>query len=78
MFIGNVRVVIENGTFSAEEAEYYIKKIQRHSKHLVLKAVTFRLGFNFLDLRYSFQDIPFERLRRIPLATHMQRRAVGS
>ena len=77
MFINEVRVVIEKGPFSAKEAEYYIKKIQQHSRKHILKTITFKLAENHLDLRYSFKDIPFHRLRRISLTAQNERQVVG-
>jgi len=65
MTIDNVTVIIESGALSAKEAERYIRKIQRHSKGRTLKRVSFRLADGHLDLRYAFEGIPFERIRRI-------------
>jgi hypothetical protein len=65
MFIGNVRVIVENGALSAHEAEYYIHNIQKYSKKHILKRVTFIVTPDHLDLRYAFDGIPFERIRRI-------------
>ena len=77
MFINDVRVVIEKGPFSDKEAEYYINKIQRHSPKYRLKTVSFKLAEHHLDLRYSFEGIPFERLRRVSLTTQNERKVVG-
>ena len=51
MIVDNVRVIIENGTFSAEDAQYYINRIKRTSK-FPLKKVIFNRSDAYLDLRY--------------------------
>ena len=66
MIVDNVRVIIENGTFSAEDAQYYINRIKKTSK-FSLKKVIFNRSDAYLDIRYSFESIPFDRIRRIPL-----------
>ena len=76
MTIDNVTVIIESGALSAREAERYIRKIQRHSKGRTLKRVSFRLADGYLDLRYSFEGLPFERIRRISHAATGERKAV--
>ena len=73
MIVDDVRVIIENGTFSAEDAQYYINRIKKTSKHSLKKVIFNRkkVIFNrtdaYLDIRYSFESIPFDRIRRIPL-----------
>ena len=74
----DVRVIIENGTFSAEDAQYYINRIKKTSKHS-LKKVIFNRTDAYLDIRYSFESIPFDRIRRIPLKKEsFENRAVNN
>ena len=78
MLVDNIRVVIENGTFSAEDAAYYIRELKNSLKKFTLKKVSMSRSDNYLDLRYSFQEVPFERIRRIPLKALHEERAVGN
>ncbi|WP_294160327.1 ferredoxin [uncultured Selenomonas sp.] len=78
MMVDNIRVAIENGTFSAEEAAYYIDEIKKITKNFTLKKVTMSRTDDYLDLRYSFNEIPFERIRRIPLGHPHEERAVNN
>jgi|GEM_PF-356049 len=78
MLIDNVRVVIENGPLSVEKASFYIEKIQKSLKNHVLKRVTFTLLENSMDLRCSFEDCPFECIRRVPLSSPEERKAIVS
>ncbi len=66
MIIDDVKVILENGPFTAEDAQYYIDRIKSHSK-FTLKKVVFRRMGSQLDIRCSYEDIPFERIRRINL-----------
>ena len=76
MMIDNVRVIIEKGPFSAEDAQYYIEKIKKSTK-FPLKRVVFSRSDNYLDIRYSFENIPFERIRRIALVSQPEGRVVN-
>ena len=82
MLVDNIRVAIENGTFSADEAAYYIQELKHSTKRFTLKKVTMSRtdssDLSYLDLRYSFNEIPFERIRRIPLARVHEERAVNN
>ena len=77
MLVDNVRVVIENGTFSAEEIAYYIEQLKKTTRKFSLKKVTMSRTDANLDFRYSFHEIPFERILRVPLHDHPEKRAVG-
>ena len=78
MMVDNIRVAIENGTFSAEGAAYYIDEIKKVTKNFTLKKVTMSRTDAYLDLRYSFNEIPFERIRRIPLGHPHEEKAVNN
>ena len=65
MFIGDVRVIVENGPLSAQEAAHYIRQIQRRSRKRRLVRVTFVVTPDHLDLKYVLEGIPFERICRI-------------
>lgn len=78
MMVNGIRVVIENGTFSAEETAFYMEELQKLSKKFTLKKVTMSRTDAYLDFRYSFNEIPFERIRRIPLQRPHEERAVNN
>ncbi len=77
MLIDNVNVIIENGPFSMEDAQNYISMIQKKKKGFHLKKIAFSRSDAFLDIRYMFHEIPFERIRRISLAETQDKRAVN-
>lgn len=78
MLVDHIRVVIENGTFSAEDAAFYIQELKKSLKNLTLKKVSMSRTDAYLDLRYSFNEIPLERIRRIPLKELREERVVGN
>ncbi len=76
MMIDNIRVTVENGTISPEAAKYYVGKLRESSKRFTLKKVNFSRSDDYLDIRYSFNEIPLQRIRRIPFAERAVERAV--
>ena len=76
MQIDGVRVVIENGPLCAEEAKFYIDQIKKSGK-FPLKKVIFTRSSAYLDLRYSFEGVPFERIRRVHLIEMPEDKAVN-
>ena len=77
LFVDNVRVIIAKGPFTAEDAQYYINRIRKTSK-FTLKKIIFTRSDAHLDIRYSFESIPFDRIRRIPLTDSQEDRAVNN
>ena len=67
MLIDNVIVTIENGPFTAEDAQFYISQIKKSKAKYTLRKISFSRSDDYLDIRYSFNENPFERIRRIPL-----------
>ena len=50
MMIDNIRVIIEQGPFSAEDAQYYIERIKATTK-FTLKKITVTRYDTYLDIR---------------------------
>ncbi len=65
MIIDNVNVTIEKGPFTAEDAQFYISQIKKSKSKYTLRKVSFSRHDEYLDIRYSFNEIPFERIRRV-------------
>lgn len=72
MMIDNIRVIIEQGPHSPRKTQYYIERIKATTK-FTLKKVIFTRSDTYLDIRYSFAEIPFERIRRVALAATYQK-----
>ncbi len=78
MLIDNVIVTIESGPFTAEDAQFYISQIKKSKAKYTLKKISFSRNDAYLDIRYSFHEVPFERIRRIPLEDESVRRVVNN
>lgn len=76
MLIDNVHVTIEDGQLEKSEIQYYIGKIKKHSKGKELKSIDFKLTDDYVDLRYAFHSIPFERIRRVNITIFNSNRCV--
>ena len=69
MLIGQIRVTVENGQLDERDIQYYILEIESRSRGKELKSITFRLADGYMDLRYAFKSLPFERIRRVSAQT---------
>lgn len=78
MLIDNVNVTIEKGPFTAEDAQFYISQIKKSKTKYTLRKISFSRHDEYLDIRYSFNEHPFERIRRIALADEDIRCAVNN
>lgn len=60
-----IDVNITGGKISREEVNYYIEaaSVQYPNKHL--RAIDLELDGDFVNVKYHFADVPFQRIRRI-------------
>ena len=65
LFYDGIKVYMQNGKLDDVEIAYYINKIRKTHKGIILKRISFILGEGYIDLRYMFQSYPFERIWRI-------------
>lgn len=65
MIVDDIHVTVEKGSLNVNEINYYIHKIKKISPDKKLKSLALYLGDGFVDMRYSFHQFPFERIRRI-------------
>lgn len=59
----NVNVI--GGEISQEEINAYIDYGKKKYPDRVIKAISIILDGDFVDLKFSFENIPFDRIRRI-------------
>jgi len=48
-----------------EEIDAYIEYGQKKYSDRIIKSMTVRIDGDYVDLQYEFDDVPFERIRRI-------------
>jgi len=61
--INNIQVAIR-GSISDEELSIYLNKIQSKEKYKIIKA-DIAVGGEHVDVNYTLEYVPFERIRRI-------------
>jgi len=64
--IDNVNVTINgDDTMSDEEVKAYIDRGREQKKHMKLLEIEVTVDGDEVDLKYRYEDQPFERIRRI-------------
>ena len=48
-----------------KEQQEYVKHIKKNNPDKIITALEIRLDGEFVDLRYEYENVPFERIRRI-------------
>ena len=48
-----------------KEQQEYVKHIKKNNPDKIITALEIRLDGEFVDLRYEYEIMPFERIRRI-------------
>ncbi len=60
-----MEIVVKNGTITEEEKNNYVKYVKEKDPNKELVYLEIDLDGDFVDLKYQFEDIPFERIRRV-------------
>lgn len=60
-----MEVVVKNGTISEEEKNKYIEYVSAKDPNRELVYLEIALDGDYAELQYKFEDIPFERIRRV-------------
>jgi len=58
-------VKVINGTLSREEIDSYVNYALEKYPNKVIRSMRITLDGDFVDLDYDFDDVPFQRIRRI-------------
>ncbi|MBQ9695807.1 MAG: hypothetical protein IJV58_05200 [Oscillospiraceae bacterium] len=56
---------IVGGELAKEEAEAYIRMIRDKHPEQIIRDVTFTVDGDFVDVSYTYDTVPFDRIRRI-------------
>lgn len=60
-----IDVNVIGGKLPQEEIDYYIECAQEKYPEKHLRAIDLELDGDFVNARYHFSDVPFQRIRRI-------------
>lgn len=58
-------IIVNNGTITEEEKNNYINYVKGKNPDRELVYLEINLDGEFADLKYKFEEIPFERIRRV-------------
>ena len=56
---------IEGGELALGEAEEYIRMLRAQHPDRIIRHVTFKVDGEFVDASYTYDTVPFDRIRRI-------------
>lgn len=60
-----IDVNVIGGKLQQDEIDYYIKCAREKYPEKHLRAIDLELDGNFVNAKYHFSDVPFQRIRRI-------------
>ncbi|MEZ3452951.1 MAG: hypothetical protein K1W17_01120 [Oscillospiraceae bacterium] len=58
-------IIVKNGTISEEEKNNYVKYLEDKFPDKTLSSLEIGLDGEYVNLNYKFEDVPFERIRRV-------------
>lgn len=58
-------ITVKNGTISEEEKNNYVKYLEDKFPDKTLASLEIGLDGDYVNLNYKFEDVPFERIRRV-------------
>ncbi len=60
-----MEIIVNNGTITDKEKNAYIEHVKAKAPDRELVYLEINLDGEFVDLKYKFAEIPFERIRRV-------------
>lgn len=56
---------VVGGELSEKEAQAYVQMLREKYPDRIFKDITFTMDGDFVDVSYTYDTVPFERIRRI-------------
>lgn len=56
---------VEGGELTQAEAETYIRMLREQHPDQIIKNVAFKVDGEYVDVSYTYDNVPFDRIRRI-------------
>ena len=60
-----MEVIVNGGSISEQEKNNYIEYVKAKNPNKELVSLQIDIDGDFAELKYQFEDIPFERIRRV-------------
>lgn len=58
-------VTVTGGTMSQKEIDIYVQNLKEQNPDKIIKSVDFTVDGEYVDMKYDYDSVPFERIRRI-------------
>ncbi len=60
-----MKVTVNGGTMSQAEIDKYVRRIRKKHPDRIINELTLTINGNYVDIKYNYDTVPFERIRRI-------------
>lgn len=60
-----MQITVTGGEMTEKEQQEYVNHVKKNNPDKIITALEIRLDGEFVDLRYEYETVPFERIRRI-------------
>ena len=58
-------VTVNGGDMPQAEIDEYVRRIRMKHPDRIINELTLTINGNYVDIRYNYDTVPFERIRRI-------------
>ena len=58
-------VTVTGGSLSKAEINTYVQQLKEQNPDKVITSVSFKVDGEYVDMSYTYDNVPFERIRRI-------------
>ena len=60
-----MKVTVNGGTMSPAEIHEYVRRIRKKHPDRIINELTLTINGKYVDIKYNYDTVPFERIRRI-------------
>lgn len=60
-----MKVTVNGGAMSQAEIDEYVRRIRKKHPDRIINELTLTINGKYVDIRYNYDTVPFERIRRI-------------
>ena len=60
-----MKITVTGGTLNEAEINAYVEQLREKNPDKYIKTVTFTVDGEYVDISYTYDNVPFERIRRI-------------
>ncbi|WP_295087300.1 anaerobic ribonucleoside-triphosphate reductase [Ruminococcus sp.] len=60
-----MKITVINGEMSQQEIKEYLYQLHKKHPDRIIKEIAFTVSGNYVDIRYIYDTVRFERIRRI-------------